>query len=402
MVTPQFENLLLGQDLTDFETFVRLALQIGSSDIHFEPMPGELRIRTRIEGDLIEVVRLPHMGGASKPHPCIVQIKARSELQLQSRVPEDGRCDLVIDDASLCLRVSTVPQIWGEKLVIRIFDVSRISNLKALGFRDPNLKRLREITDRSTGMVVVTGPTGSGKTTTLYSILNFLNHPKKNIVTVEDPVEYFFYGINQIQVTPGGVTFESALRALMRQDPDIIMIGEIRDRATAEVAFHAAMTGHLVLTTVHAKDCSGALMRLLDIGIPPLLLSQAINGIVAQRLVPKLCSCATQEYREPLGEVPTHDAGGCEKCRKTGFVGRQGVQEIMTFSDPLRKMISLGTPEEEIRLLALKEGMETLKEDAIFKSVEGSISYRDAFGVTDEELTRITNDMPRLAAYVQL
>ncbi|MCB1630168.1 MAG: Flp pilus assembly complex ATPase component TadA, partial [Xanthomonadales bacterium] len=169
-----------------------------------------------------------------------------------------------VDDSSLCLRVSSVPQVWGEKVVVRLFDVSRISNLKALGFRDPNLKRLGEITQRPAGMVVVTGPTGSGKTTTLYAILNFLNQSTKNVVTVEDPVEYFFYGINQIQVTPGGVTFETALRALMRQDPDIIMIGEIRDRATAEVAFHAAMTGHLVLTTVHAKDCSGALTRLLD------------------------------------------------------------------------------------------------------------------------------------------
>ncbi len=403
MISPQFEKYLAGQDYTNFETYVRIAVRLGTSDIHFEPMPGELRIRMRIEGELVEAARLPHPPGPAKPHPLVVQIKARSDLNLQSRIPEDGRFDLVVDDTTLSLRVATMPQVWGEKVVIRIFDVSRIESLEGLGFRQENLEAVEEIAGRSSGLVLVTGPTGSGKTTTLYSILNHLNHPKKNLVTVEDPVEYFFYGVNQIQVSSHGVSFQSALRALLRHDPDVIMLGEIRDRETAETAFHAAMTGHLVLTTVHAKDTVGALTRLLDMEIPPLILSQVVNGVVAQRLVPKLCpSCAEREYHPPLDQIPTYEAKGCEKCLNTGFIDRQGVQEMLVMSDLLRKMLAMETPEEEFRLIALKEGMETLKEDALFKSIKGTVNYRDAIGITDEPLDRIVNDMPRLASYMEM
>ncbi|MGE0489039.1 MAG: GspE/PulE family protein [Vulcanimicrobiota bacterium] len=402
MISPHFERLLYDADLTNFETYIRLAVQVGSSDVHFEPMPGELRIRLRIEGELAEAVRLPHPGG-NKPHPCVVQIKARSDLSLQSRVPEDGRFDLMVEGAPLSMRVATMPQVWGEKVVIRIFDVNRIESLTGLGFREQNLKSVQDLADRSSGMLLVTGPTGSGKTTTLYSLLNYLNRPSRNLVTVEDPVEYFFYGVNQIQVSHQGVTFQSALRALLRHDPDVIMLGEIRDRETAETAFHAATTGHLVLTTVHAKDCIGALMRLLDLGVPPLILSQVVNGVVAQRLVPRLCThCAKRDYHPPLEQIPTYHSVGCERCLQTGFIDRQGVQELLVMTDTLRKMLAFETPEEEFHLVALKEGMETLKEDALYKSISGTINYRDAIGISDEPLDRIVADMPRLAAYMEL
>jgi len=385
-----------GLDVTNFESYIYLAYKKGSSDVHFEPQPTELRIRCRIEGDLHEMRRLRHAPGPSKPHPILIQIKARAAMSLQARVPEDGRIDMMVGDEPLSLRLSSIPQVFGEKIVARIFNVNRITKLKNLGFRDVNLKRIRDVVSRRAGMVLISGPTGSGKTTTIYSLLNLLNDQAKNVVTVEDPVEHFFSGMNQVQVELGGVSFETAMRAILRQDPDIIMVGEIRDKPTAELAFHAAMTGHLVLSTVHSRDSVGAMVRLLDLGIPQVVVAQAINGIISQRLVHRLCPhCSVASVHEPLEQIPTHEPVGCEKCTR-GFFDRVGVQEVLVLNDTLRKMVSLNFAEDEFQMMALSEGMETLKEDAIMKSIEGSVSYRDALGITDESLHRILNDIRRV------
>lgn len=384
-------------DFGSFESYVIAAFRKGSSDIHFEPLPAEIRIRCRIEGDLYEMARLRHGPGPKKPHPITVQIKARSGLQLQARVPEDGRFDMVVDDQPLNLRVSTIPQVFGEKIVIRIFNVNRITDLRSLGFRDVNLKRLRQIVMQKAGMILVSGPTGSGKTTTLYSILNYLNDSKRNVVTIEDPVEYFFHGMNQVQVdNSSALTYDLALRSILRQDPDVVMIGEIRDRQTAEMAFHAAMTGHLVLSSVHSQDCVGAVLRLIDLGVPPVILAQGLNGIVSQRLVSKLCNdCAVADNHAPLESIRTYEPIGCTACNG-GFKDRVGIQEILILTDTLRKMIIANFDEEEFSILALSEGMESLKEDGIFKSIEGKVSYRDALGITSESIARILSDINRI------
>jgi len=398
MINKDVVHLFDGRDTSTFESYLEVAYLLGSSDVHFEPLPQELRIRCRVEGQLLEIARLPHAPGAKKPHPIILQMKAASGMQQLARTPEDGRVGLEVEGKPLSVRLSSIPQVFGEKVVARIFDINRIRDLRSLGFRNVNLERLKDIVSRKSGMVLVCGPTGSGKTTTLYSVLNYLNQDNRNVVTVEDPVEYFFTGMNQIQVEPGRVNFDTAMRSILRQDPDIIMVGEIRDKETAEMAFHAAMTGHLVLTTVHSRDSVGALMRLLDLQLPPVVLAQAINGILAQRLMPKLCTeCAVATIHAPLETVPTYAPVGCAKC-KAGFQGRTGVQEVLVLTDPMRKMVSLDLDEEEFRLVALREGMETLKEDAIFKSIEGSISYRDSLGVTDEPLHRIMADIRRMVA----
>ena len=269
--------------------------------------------------------------------------------------------------------------------------------MRTLGFRDVNLKRLRQVVVQKAGMILISGPTGSGKTTTLYSILNYLNDAKRNVVTIEDPVEYFFHGMNQVQVdNASAMTYDLALRSILRQDPDVIMIGEIRDRQTSEMAFHAAMTGHLVLSSVHSNDSVGAILRLLDLGVPPVILAQGLNGIVSQRLVSKLCGdCAVADNHPPLDAIRTYEPIGCSNCNG-GFRDRVGVQEILILTDTLRKMIIWNFDEEEFSMLALSEGMETLKEDGIFKSIEGKVSYRDALGITSESIARILADINRI------
>jgi type II secretory ATPase GspE/PulE/Tfp pilus assembly ATPase PilB-like protein len=396
LITDSFLDEFQDMDFTNFESYVVAAFRKGSSDVHFEPLPAEMRIRCRIEGDLYEMARLRHAPGPKKPHPITVQIKARSGLQLQSRSAEDGRFDMLVDDQPLNLRVSSIPQVFGEKLVVRIFNVNRITDLRTLGFRDVNLKRLRDVVVQKSGLILISGPTGSGKTTTLYSVLNYLNDTRRNVVTIEDPVEYFFHGMNQVQVDGNSLTYETALRSILRQDPDVIMIGEIRDKLTAELAFHASLTGHLVLSSVHSNDTVGAILRLLDLGVPPVILAQGLNGVVSQRLVPKLCpECSVADAHPPLDAIRTYAPVGCSHCNG-GFRDRVGVQEILILTDTLRKMIIQNFDEEEFSMLALSEGMETLKEDGIFKSIEGKVSYRDALGITSEGIHRILADINRI------
>lgn len=397
MISERFLPIVGDLDPGNYESYVVMAVRLGSSDIHFEPLEGEIRVRVRVDGQMHELARVNHPGfAAKKSHPLIVQIKAASGLQLQSRVPEDGRLECVVEGRPLSLRVASMPQVFGEKIVMRLFDVSKIATMEGLGFRPNQLERVMSAVDRKSGIVLVAGPTGSGKTTTLYAILNHLNHESRNLVAIEDPVEHTLSNVNQIQVSASGVSFETAMRALLRHDPDVIMVGEIRDRVTAEIAFHAALTGHLVLSTVHAQDTVGALMRLVDLQVPQVIMAHAINGVIAQRLMGRLCSCAVAGMHSPLERVKTYEPGSCDRCLGTGFVGQQGVQEVLIPTDRLRKVLSFRFSDEEFRMLALKEGMETLKEDAIYKSIAGQVHYRDALGVTDEPLNRILGDINRM------
>ena len=283
-----------------------------------------------------------------------------------------------------------MPQIYGEKIVIRLFDTGLIQSMGELGFLDANLLKVQKLTAQTSGMLLLAGPTGSGKTTTLYSVLNQLNVPTANVVTIEDPVESYIPGINQIQVSEGGVQFETAIRSVLRLDPDVLMIGEIRDRQTAETAFHAALTGHLVLSTVHAGDTTGVVMRLLDLGIPPQIMAQATNGIIAQRLLPRLCSrCSVADHHPPLEMVQTYEALGCTACHGSGIHGRCGIQEVLVMTDNLRRIIYEHFNSDDFRSVSLKEGMRSLKEDAVLKSAMGWVNYREALAVTDEPIERV-------------
>ncbi len=390
LLAGRFRPLAEDLDLTSYEGFVRLAVRARATDIHLEPLPEHLRVRVRIEGSLQELAHVPYPPSGNRPHPLLIQIKARSELSLQSRVPEDGRCSVMVDGVPVNARVASMPQIYGEKIVIRLFDAGLIQNMGELGFLETNLQRIQKLTARTTGMTLVAGPTGSGKTTTLYSVLNQLNVPTANVVTIEDPVESYIPGINQIQVSEGGVQFETAIRSVLRLDPDVLMIGEIRDRQTAETAFHAALTGHLVLSTVHAGDTTGVVMRLLDLGVPPQILAQATNGVIAQRLLPRLCpQCAVADYHPPLEMVMTYEAAGCSACRGSGIHGRCGIQEVLVMTDNLRRIIYEHFDSDDFRSVSLKEGMRSLKEDAVLKSVMGQVNYREALAITDEPIERV-------------
>lgn len=390
LLAGRFRRLAEDLDLTAFEGFVRLAVRAHGTDIHLEQMPEHLRVRVRIEGSLQEMAHIPYPPTGVRPHPIIVQIKAKSDLNLTSRVPEDGRCSVLVDGVPVNARVASMPQVYGEKIVIRLFDAALIQNMGELGFTEANLQKVQKLASRTTGMLLVAGPTGSGKTTTLYSILSRLNLPTTNVVTIEDPVESYIPGINQIQVSAGGVQFETAIRSVLRLDPDILMIGEIRDRHSAETAFHAALTGHLVLSTVHADDTTGVIMRLLDLGVPPQILAQATNGVIAQRLLPRLCQkCMVADYHPPLEMVKTCEAMGCLECRGSGIVGRVGIQEVMLMSDNLRHIVWDEFDAADFRSVALKEGMRSLKEDAVQKSVMGKVNYREALAITDEPIDRL-------------
>jgi len=294
-----------------------------------------------------------------------------AELDIaERRVPQDGRIKFKLDETnSVDLRMNTMPTIYGEKVVLRILNPESIMlKLTDLGFSNYNFDKFKDIVTRSYGIVLVTGPTGSGKTTTLYSALNYINTPEANISTVEDPVEYRLEGVNQVNVhSKVGMTFNAGLRALLRQDPDIIMIGEIRDAETLETAVRAALTGHLVLSTIHTNDAPSTLTRMIEMGLPPFLVVAATNGIVAQRLVRRLCkTCKGQ---------------GCSTCNKTGFKGRVAVHEVLTFTDSLRQAVLEGVSASKLRKLAREDGMVTMYEDGLEKVQKGL--------TTKEEVARV-------------
>ena len=363
------------------------AVRENASDIHIEPDDKKLRVRYRVDGKLYEKMRPPH-----QMHPAIVsRVKIMAELDIaQRRLPQDGGIHVLVEGRPIDLRVSVMPGNFGEKVVIRVIDPQKILyNLESLGFTYDNLLRFREVIQVPNGIVLVTGPTGSGKNTTLYAALSELNGEEVNICTVEDPVECNIGGVNQFQVsTAVGFEFSTALRSLLRQDPDIIMVGEIRDEATASIAVQAALTGHLVLSTLHTNDAPGAVTRLLDLHVAPYLVSASLKGVLAQRLVRKICANCKIEYEPPpsikrsieaqSGEVEKFYRGvGCRRCRNTGYAGRIAIHELLVPDDEIMEMITGHVGTKKLRAKALAKGMVPLYLDGIEKVKAGIVSLEE-------------------------
>lgn len=365
-----------------------------ASDIFIEPQENDVRIRYRADGVLQEVMRSPKHAQSG----IISRIKIMAGLDIaERRIPQDGRFGLVIDKRPIDFRVATLPTIHGEQVVLRLLEKGNIMlNLDDLGFLPKSLARFKDSFSKPYGAILITGPTGSGKTTTLYSVLNILNVPEKNIITVEDPVEYRLQSINQVQVnTKTGLTFASALRSILRHDPDIIMIGEIRDEETALIAIESALTGHLVLSTLHTNNSPATLTRLIEMGIEPFLVSSAVDCIVSQRLARKLCSRCKEPYepgKEELiqagykmdGSEPKqlHKARGCKFCGNTGYQGRVGLYEVMLMSESIERLLVEKATIDEISRVAISEGMKTLREDGLEKVRAGLTSLDEIARVT--------------------
>ena len=366
------------------------AVRSKASDIHIEPYADELRVRFRIDGDLREITSLPK----SNLSAVVTRIKIIGKMNIaEKRVPQDGRVETRIQDREIDMRISTLPTVYGEKIVLRLLDKTSFNFTKeGLGLSDHNLQLFDNILKSPYGMILVTGPTGSGKTTTLYTVLRELNQIEKNIITVEDPVEYRLGGINQVQVNvKTGLTFASGLRSILRQDPDIVMVGEIRDGETAEIAVRAAITGHLVLSTLHTNDSPSTIARLVDMGVEPYIVSSAVVGIVSQRLVKTLCSECKEayeiDYKEKrmlgLDENETmvlHRPVGCNACN-AGYSGRAAVHEIMPVNEGIRKLIDAGETTDIIRKTALDQGMTTLFQSALDLAVQGKTSFEEVMRV---------------------
>ncbi len=368
------------------------AVNERASDIHIEPQEKDIRIRNRIDGVLHEVMRSPKSIQAG----VISRLKIMSDINIaERRIPQDGRVGLVVGGKAIDLRVATLPTVNGEKVVVRILDKSSVlMKLQDLGFSDDNFSRFQSSFLKPYGMILVTGPTGSGKSTTLYATLNILNDVDRNIITVEDPVEYRLAGVNQIQVNPkAGLTFASALRSILRSDPDIVLIGEIRDRETAQIAVEAALTGHLVLSTLHTNDAPSAISRLNEMGIEPFLVSSAVDCVLAQRLVRILCERCKEPYlptEEALleakipvaGDVPKlFRAVGCSHCSKTGYRGRMAVHEVMLKSEEIERLTAERRSSEEIARVARAQGMTPMRDDGIRKVLEGKTSVEEIMRV---------------------
>lgn len=361
------------------------AVQEGASDIHIEPTENEVKVRFRVDGVLYDVMSPP-----KKIFPTLVaRIKILANMDIaERRLPQDGRFRVTSQGKIIDFRVSSLPTIHGEKIVLRLLDRSApLIGLEKLGFTEDVLRNFEWLIQRPYGMILVTGPTGSGKTTTLYSALAKINTPEKNIITVEDPVEYQFNRINQVQVNAKiGLTFANGLRSILRQDPDIIMIGEIRDKETAEIAVQSALTGHLVLSTIHTNDSAGAIARLMDMGIEPFLISSSVIGILAQRLARRICSRCRVPKQPTEEEIKVlklsendviYEGKGCELCRHTGYRGRIGIFELLMVDDDIRSMIVDKVPANVIRDTAVKKGMRTLWEDAKLKVKNGITTYNE-------------------------
>ncbi len=367
------------------------AIRKDASDIHIEPYESLVRIRYRIDGVLHDVMTLPTWIKNSLAS----RVKVMSGMDIaEKRLPQDGRFKMKIGGREMDFRVSSLPTMFGEKIVIRILDPGKIRlDLSTLGFEEEQLKKFRKAINLPYGMILVTGPTGSGKTTTLYAALSELNKTEVNISTVEDPVEYYLPGINQVQVNEtAGLTFATALRAFLRQDPDIIMVGEIRDIETAEISIRAALTGHLVLSTLHTNDAPSAVGRLIDMGVEPYLVSSSVVMVVAQRLVRLICeNCKEKTKPNPeilkeLGVDPDNSTfykgKGCKKCNYTGYRGRIAIYEIMEVTPTIRELAVKKSPSEVIRKAALEEGMITLRESGIRKVKKGLTTLEEVLRTT--------------------
>ncbi len=364
---------------------IRQAIKEGASDVHIEPLRRKVRIRFRIDGDLYEVMSPPKHVHA----PLISRMKILADMDIaERRLPQDGRVAVRLDNKNYDLRVSVIPTTHGEKCVFRILDQqSGLMGLDKLGFMPDTLAQMEQLIVQPNGIILSTGPTGHGKTTTQYAILNKINTIEKNIITIEDPVEYQLPGVSQVPVNrKAGLTFANALRSFLRQDPDIILVGEIRDLETADIAIEASLTGHLVLSTLHTNTAPSAVTRLVDMGVEPFLISASVLAVLGQRLVRRVCENCKEEYDPPrdllLGfgwdpdNPPNPDqkfyrGRGCEKCRGTGYKGRMGIFELFAMNDEIRELIVRRAPLSEIEAAAKASGMKTLKEDAFRKVLAG-------------------------------
>jgi type IV pilus assembly protein PilB len=365
------------------------AIQKEASDIHIEPLKNTLRVRYRVDGILHEELTVPKHSQAA----LISRLKIIADLDItKRRIPQDGRVQMTFKSMQIDMRVSTLPTLHGEKVVIRILNRDdSLLDIEKLGFRKDNRERFNRLIKKPYGILLATGPTGSGKSTTLFAALNKINSPTKNIVTIEDPIEYQLEGINQVQANPkAGLTFAKTLRSILRQDPDIVMVGEIRDEETAEIAIRAALTGHLVLSTLHTNDAPSAITRLLDMGIPGYLVASTVIGVVAQRLVRRLCPDCREEYipgaeeRKFLNddvEILWRPSGNaCDKCTD-GYKGRIAIHEIIEINTEMENMIAEGATEPEIERYARKNGMASLLADGKEKLKTGITSYQELVSV---------------------
>lgn len=371
---------------------IRNAILQQASDIHFDPQENDFRVRFRVDG----VLRTEQSLSKHMQSIITARLKIMSRLNIaEKRLPQDGRLKMEIDYRTIDIRVSTLPTIYGEKVVLRILDLSQaIMQIEHLGFTKENTRIFRQMFNKAFGLILVTGPTGSGKTSSLYAALNELNKDIVNIITIEDPVEYQLQGINQIQVNDKiGLTFARGLRSILRQDPNIIMVGEIRDTETAEMAIRSAMTGHLVLSTIHTNDAISSISRLIDMGIEPFLVSSSLSGVVAQRLVRKVCNECAEEYTPTLEEKMLLDqyniniskvkkGKGCSKCNKTGYKGRTAIHELVLIDDNIKQMIVNKEADSVYRNYLREKGYVTIIEDGLDKVRQGITTVSEIISVT--------------------
>ncbi|MDD4894885.1 MAG: GspE/PulE family protein [Candidatus Omnitrophica bacterium] len=402
-----FENIEDLEVLAEDASIVKFVNQILSeaikdraTDIHLEPFQDELRTRFRIDGVLYDI-NIPET--IKYFHPAIVsRIKIMAHLNIaERRLPQDGRIKIKVENEELDLRVSIIPTAFGEAVHIRLLSPMFFLNLERLGLLPEDLKIIEEAIQKPHGVIFVTGPTGAGKSTTLYACLARKNSSSVKIITIEDPIEYQLKGINQIQVNPViGMDFAAGLRHMLRHDPDIMMLGEVRDYETAEIAIRAALTGHLVFSTLHTNDAAGAVTRLIDMGIEPFLVSSSLECLIAQRLIRLICpNCKTPVRHEDviykqikkdipeanIKKVDIFQGKGCEKCRFTGYLGRTGIYEVLTVTEPIRKLILARASSQQIKQKAISQGMRTLREDGLQKVFKGLTTYSEVIRVTQQE-----------------
>jgi general secretion pathway protein E len=373
------------------------AIETRASDIHIEPFEQSLKVRLRVDGVLKEI----DAPSVKSTAAVISRIKIMAKLNIaERRLPQDGRIKVQMLGKELDLRVSTIPTMYGESVVIRLLDKENtVFDFAALGFQGRHLQQFIEVLSQPHGIILITGPTGSGKSTTMYAALKQLNTSERKIITVEDPVEYQMEGVNQIQAKPQiGLTFASALRSIVRQDPDVIMIGEMRDLETARIAVQSALTGHLVLSTLHTNDAAGGVTRLLDMGLEEYLLTSTVNGILAQRLVRKLCPDCKKPHQAspelikelrlrrfvPDGDITLYKPVGCSSCGGMGYRGRMAIIEFLQMTDPIRKLIMAHEEAGAIQKLAIDEGMSTMFENGLTKAIQGMTTIEEVMRVTSE------------------
>ena len=378
-------------------TIIGRAVDMKASDIHIEPFEHKLEVRYRIDGILREQESPPLRLRAA----IVSRVKLMAKLNIaETRLPQDGRIKLAIRGKEIDMRVSTVPTLYGESIALRVLDrTATVLDFEALGFEPKGLRLYLSVLERSHGILLVTGPTGSGKTTTLYASLKHLNTGDRKILTVEDPIEYQLDGVNQVQVKPQiGLNFASALRSFLRQDPDVIMVGEIRDKETAQIAVQAALTGHIVLSTLHTNNAASTITRMIDMGVDDYLITSTVNGVLAQRLVRVLCEHCREVYSaspEIIAElnlgrytnsknIEFYKAKGCQECSETGYIGRTTILEMLTMSEPVRRLVARGSDASEIQRVAIDEGMRTMFADGVSKAMAGITSLEEVMRVTRE------------------